>query len=58
MDSAWVIGVNLTSNPVTECCLTIKSRSPLLTGVGFLRRGSIKSIKPGDNKGDEHETRG
>ncbi|HBK96508.1 MAG TPA: hypothetical protein DD001_03850 [Microcoleaceae bacterium UBA10368] len=23
------IGVNLTSNPVTDCCLTIQSRSPL-----------------------------
>ncbi|MEG4275866.1 MULTISPECIES: hypothetical protein, partial [unclassified Microcoleus] len=23
-----------------------------LTGVGFLRLGSIKSIKPGENKGD------
>ncbi len=23
------IGVNLTSNPVTECCLTVKPRSPL-----------------------------
>ncbi|MEG4860800.1 hypothetical protein QUA83_25870, partial [Microcoleus sp. K1-B1] len=25
---------------------------PPLTGVGFLRLGSIKSIKPGENKGD------
>ena len=25
---------------------------PSLTGVGFLRPGSIKSIKPGENKGD------
>jgi hypothetical protein len=25
----WGIGVNLTSNPVTDCGLTIKLRSPL-----------------------------
>jgi hypothetical protein len=30
------IGVNLTSNPVRECCLTIKARSPLAP----LKKGS------------------
>jgi hypothetical protein len=28
-DTALPIGVNLRSNPVRDCCLTIKSRSPL-----------------------------
>jgi hypothetical protein len=29
-------GDNLTSNPVTDCCLTIKSRSPLAKRAGTL----------------------
>ncbi|HBK98462.1 MAG TPA: hypothetical protein DD001_14660 [Microcoleaceae bacterium UBA10368] len=28
-ETALPIGVNLRSNPVRDCCLTIKSRSPL-----------------------------
>jgi len=28
-DTAMPIGVNLTPNPFTDCCLTIKFRSPL-----------------------------
>jgi|GEM_PF-3303373 hypothetical protein len=34
------IGVNLTLNPVTDCCLTIKSRYPrILAPYSPLRRG-------------------
>jgi hypothetical protein len=34
------IGVNLTSNPVTESCLTIKARSPLAP----LKKGGDKIL--------------
>jgi len=33
------ISVNLTSNPVTDCCLTIKARSPLAP----LKKGGTRS---------------
>ncbi len=38
-ETAMPIGVNLTSNPVRDCCLTIKLRSPLAP----LRRGVQES---------------
>jgi hypothetical protein len=48
-DKALLIGVNLMSNVVSVCCLTIKARSPLAP----LKKGGTGSLfKSPNNQGD------